>query len=74
MNEGVVTAGERKRYMLAFLCGRGIERGRKEKGTVTSHLLAYYPMEADVNDDRLTFGPTLEYKRIFEYRSQRALR
>jgi len=30
-------------------------------------------MEANVNDDRLAFGPTLEYGRIFEYGLQRGL-
>jgi len=62
VNEGVVTAGEEKRYTLAFLCGRDIEKGKtKEKRKVTSHLLACYPMEADVNDGGLAFGPMLEY-------------
>ena len=31
MNEGVVTAGERKRYMLAFLCADTISRGENGK-------------------------------------------
>ena len=79
VNEGVVTVGERKRYMLAFFFlqtrfREGKRRERKtKKGKVTSHLLVCYPMEADVHDDHLAFGPTLEYGRIFEYGSQRAL-
>jgi hypothetical protein len=81
VNEGVVTVGERKRYMLAFFfLADAISRGKtgrkkkeKKEGKVTSHLLICYPMEADVNDDHLAFGPTLEYGRIFEYGLQRAL-
>jgi hypothetical protein len=62
-----------------FFGGRDFEREnrekekKREKGKVTSHLLVCYPMEADVHDDHLAFGPTLEYGRIFEYGLQRAL-
>ncbi len=75
VDEGVVAAGERGEINVGVF-GRDSEgggEGGKQKKEVTSHVWACDPVEADVDDYRLSFGPSLKHGCILEYGQQRTL-